>query len=151
MAFAPIGHPLATKHEVALREAAAYALILPSRDSSVREAVEAIAHRERLLLHTRYEANYMPTALAFVRAGLGIAILPESAANLDSEAFAKIPLKNRFSTRQIELLQKKSSTLSPAAEIFAKHLRSNFVQLKGAAASRSRVRARGRKTIGDLD
>ena len=41
----------------------AHGLILPGRESSVREAVEAIAHRERLLLDIRYETNFMPTAL----------------------------------------------------------------------------------------
>ena len=78
--FTPPGHPLSEKRTVTLREASAHGLILPGRASSVREAVEAIAHRERLLLDIRYETNFMPTALAFVRANLGIAILPETAA-----------------------------------------------------------------------
>ena len=70
--FAPAGHPLAKRNAITLREASAFDLILPTRDSSVRETVEAIAHRERLALQTRYETNFMPTALAFVRVGLGI-------------------------------------------------------------------------------
>ena len=82
--FTPPGHPLSEKRTVTLREASAHGLILPGRASSVREAVEAIAHRERLLLDIRYETNFMPTALAFVRANLGIAILPESAAGAET-------------------------------------------------------------------
>ena len=82
--FTPPGHPLSEKRSVTLREASAHGLILPGRASSVREAVEAIAHRERLLLDIRYETNFMPTALAFVRANLGIAILPETAAGTDT-------------------------------------------------------------------
>ncbi len=138
--FAPKSHPLSAKPKVALREAAAFDLILPSRSSSVREAVEAIAHRERLVLNTRYETNFMPTALAFVRAGLGVAILPESAAGSETAEFLRIPLNNRSSTRQIELLQRKGSTLSPAAESLAQHLLHSFLLKTSERSSRQRRR-----------
>jgi DNA-binding transcriptional LysR family regulator len=120
--FTPRGHPLAEKRTVTLREASAHGLILPGRASSVRDAVEAIAHRERLLLDIRYETNFMPSALAFVRANLGIAILPETAAGADTPDFIKVPLNNRFAIRQIELLQRKDATLSPAGESLVHHL-----------------------------
>ena len=120
--FAPPGHPLSEKRAVTLREASAHGLILPGRASSVREAVEAIAHRERLLLDIRYETNFMPTALAFVRANLGIAILPETAAGTDTSDIVIVPFNNRFSNRQIELLQRRDATLSPASESLVRHL-----------------------------
>lgn len=146
VAFAPAGHPLATSRAITLRGASAYDLILPNRDSSVREAVEAIAHRERLALQTRYETNYMPTALAFVGAGLGIAILPESAAGRETAQFLRIPIDSRFANRQIELLQRRDSALSPAAEKFAQHLRHHFLEdrdVRRNSASRTRKRVRG--------
>jgi len=120
--FTPPGHPLAEKHSVTIREASAHGLILPGRASSVREAVEAIAHRERLLLDIRYVTNFMPTALAFVRAKLGIAILPETAAGTDTSDIMIVPFHNRFANRQIELLQRRDSTLSPASESLVRHL-----------------------------
>lgn len=120
--FMPLGHPLSEKRTVTLREASTHGLILPGRASSVREAVEAIAHRERLLLDIRYEANFMPTALAFVRANLGMAILPETAAGTDTSGIMMVPFNNRFSNRQIELLQRRDATLSPAAESLVRHL-----------------------------
>jgi LysR family transcriptional regulator, carnitine catabolism transcriptional activator len=120
--FTPPRHPLSEKHTVTLREASAHGLILPGRKSSVREAVEAIAHGERLLLDIRYETNFMPTALAFVRADLGITILPETAAGTDTSDFIMIPLNNRFSNRQIELLQRRDTALSPASESLVRHL-----------------------------
>lgn len=137
--FAPAGHPLSLKHDITLGEASSHGLILPGRESSVREAVEAIAHRERLRLDIRYETNFMPTALAFVRADLGIAILPETAAGAESSAFSRIPLNNKFSNRQIELLQRRDATLSPAAESIARHLLEQFHARKhdgGVAGSR---------------
>ncbi|MGC2301163.1 MAG: LysR family transcriptional regulator [Acidobacteriaceae bacterium] len=120
--FTPPGHSLAEKHTVTLREASAYGLILPGRASSVRDAVEAIAHRERLLLDVRYETNFMPTALAFVRAKLGIAILPETAAGAATSDFKIVPLNNRFSNRQIEMLARRDAAMSPAAASLARHL-----------------------------
>ena len=120
--FTPPGHPLSEKPTVTLREASAHGLILPGRASSVREAVEAIAHRERLLLDIRYETNFMPTALAFVRANLGIAILPESAAGTDTSDIVIVAFNNRFANRQIELLQRRDATLSPASESLVRHL-----------------------------
>ena len=95
---------------------------MPGRASSVREAVEAIAHRERLLLDIRYVTNFMPTALAFVRAKLGIAILPETAAGTDTSDIMIVPFNNRFANRQIELLQRRDATLSPASESLVRHL-----------------------------
>ena len=120
--FVPVGHPLEKKTSTTLKEITSLDLILPSRDSSVRENVEAIAHREKLVLKMRFETNYMPTALAMVRAGLGVAILPESANGPEVFGFSKIPLSDRFSSRQIELLQRRDYTLSPAASSFVEHL-----------------------------
>ena len=120
--FTPPGHPLSARQTITLREASVHGLILPGRASSVREAVETIARREQLLLDIRYETNFMPTALAFVRANLGIAILPETAAGAEASHFVTVPLNNRFSSRQIELLQRRDATLSPAAESLVRHL-----------------------------
>jgi LysR family carnitine catabolism transcriptional activator len=64
----------------------------------------------------------MRTALAFVRANLGIAILPETAAGTDTSDFIVTPLNNRFSNRQIELLQRRDTTLSPASESLVRHI-----------------------------
>lgn len=140
--FASASHPLSLKHTITLREASTHGLILPRRESSVREAVEAIAHRERLLLDIRYETNFMPTALAFVRANLGIAILPETAAGAETSAFLRIPLNNRFSNRQIELLQRRDATLSPAAESLVRHLLHRFSVRKLDSQRAGSARAR---------
>lgn len=139
--FAPTGHPLSKRNAITLREASAFDLILPTRDSSVRETVEAMAQQERLTLQTRFETSFMPTALAFVRAGLGIAILPESAAGLEALGFARLPLSNKFAGRHIELLQRRDLTLSPAAEIFVQHLRRHFQPVKKARIAPSPQRA----------
>jgi DNA-binding transcriptional LysR family regulator len=140
--FTSPGHPLSEKRTVTLREASAHGLILPGRASSVREAIEAIAHRERLLLDIRYETNFMPTALAFVRANLGIAILPESAAGIDTSDFMIVGFNNRFANRQIELLQRRDAALSPASESLVRHLLQKLHVRKRQDGSASRGSAR---------
>jgi DNA-binding transcriptional LysR family regulator len=55
-------------------------MILTGRDSSVREQVERVFDDHGLRLIARAEANYMSTVLALVQQGLGISLLPESAA-----------------------------------------------------------------------
>jgi LysR family carnitine catabolism transcriptional activator len=136
--FTPPGHPLSEKHTVTLREASAHGLILPGRASSVREAVEAIAHHERLLLDIRYETNFMPTALAFVRANLGIAILPETAAGTDTSGIMTVAFNSRFANRQIDLLQRRDAALSPASESLVRHLLQEIdVRKRGARSAAS--------------
>ncbi len=130
--FVPGGHALASNSTISLREPSAFDLILPSRDSSVWDTVEAIGHRDRVALQSRFEPPFMPTALAFVRAGLGIAILPESAAGRDASEYARIPLHHKPSTRQIELLQRRDSAPLPAAECIAQHLLRPYIRKSGS-------------------
>ena len=52
----------------------------------------------------------------------GIAILPETAAGTDTSGFVTVAFNNRFANRQIELLQRRDATLSPASESLMRHL-----------------------------
>ena len=52
-------------------------------------------------LNILQEANYMPTALAMVRSGLGITILPESAADWSRGDLVRIPIQKPALSRQI--------------------------------------------------
>ncbi len=137
--FAPHNHPLVTRREVSLREVSTYPLILPSRDSSVRESVDAIAHREHVVIEPRYETNFMPTALSLVLNGLGIAILPESAAGKDSDDFARIPMGKHGSERNVQLLQRADRTLSPAAQALITCLETYVKEQTQLGAERKRL------------
>lgn len=143
--FTPPRHPLAEKRSVTLREASAHGLILPGRASSVRETVEAIAHRERLLLDIRYETNFMPTALAFVRADLGIAILPETAVGTETSDVMMVAFSNRFADRQIDLFQRRDAILSPASESLVRHLLHNLHGRKRESQRVAAVYAKGKR------
>jgi DNA-binding transcriptional LysR family regulator len=59
----------------------------------------------------------MTTAIGMVHAGLGIAILPESAVTPGTAAHVRmLPIRDPDMTREIGLLRRRERSLSPAAE-----------------------------------
>ena len=125
-AFVGMDHPLAKRKELNLHEILRYELILPNRESSVRRIVEAAIGRERGSANIRYETNFMPTSLAMARAGLGAAILPESAAGLNVAGLVRIPFTKPVLQRQICLLERRDRSLSPSAAAFVECLRTHL-------------------------
>lgn len=130
-AFVSTDHPLAKRKEIGLHEVLRFELILPNRESSVRRIVEAAIGRERGSAHIRYETNFMPTALAMARAGLGVAILPESAAGQNAAGLVRIAFNKPALHRQICLLERRDRSLSPSATAFVDCLRA-YVAPRGA-------------------
>lgn len=120
------GHVLGTLRRVTLEALTDHPLILMSRDSSVRRLVDnAFAEKGRLPIAVQ-EPAYMATAIAMVRAGLGVALLPSSASELRSAGDLKCHhIAHRGMSRQIGILVRRGQTLSPAAEEFEKFLRAH--------------------------
>lgn len=123
-AFVPPRHAL-TKHDsVTLSELVACPLIVTGKDSSVREILEDTLKREKLPLTIAFETNYMSTALGLVKAGLGIAILPEAAGDMvKSGEVASITIVKPSLSRNIEIIQRKDRSLSPSASRMVEILR----------------------------
>lgn len=115
-AFVPRDHPLTRQASVALVELLTSSLIVTGKDSSVREIFEDALKREKLPLTIAYETNYMSTALGLVKAGLGIAILPEAVADMEkSGEITCIAINKPSLSRRIEVIQRKDRLLSPSA------------------------------------
>ena len=115
-AFVPARHLLAKRNSLTLQEVAACPIITTGHDSSVRRIIENAFKREKLSPTFAYEVNYMATAISIVKTGLGIAILPEVAANAQEIAQLRcIPITNSLLSRKIEIIQKKDRSLSSAA------------------------------------
>jgi LysR family carnitine catabolism transcriptional activator len=122
-AFIPGDHLLARRETAALKDLAAFPLIVTGKDSSVRELLEKSLKREKTSFKVAFETNYMTTAIGMVRAGLGIAILPESAATLENPGQMRCVLIARPTlSRKIEIIQRKDRSLSPAAQKLAEIL-----------------------------
>lgn len=114
-AFVPQGHPLSGHAVLTLEQLADQPIILTGRDSSVREQVDALFDETRLRLNAGMEANYMSTVLALVRQGLGVSVLPESAAD-SLEGLQRIAIDHPGVNREIGLISRSGQALSPAAQ-----------------------------------
>lgn len=116
-AFVTRAHLLAREESVTLKELAAHPLILIGKGTSVREVLDDAVQREHLPINIEYETNYVSTAIGLVRAGLGIAVLPESAGHSeDAREIRCLPITRPSLSRKIEIIERKDRSLSPAAE-----------------------------------
>jgi LysR family transcriptional regulator, carnitine catabolism transcriptional activator len=115
-AFVPAGHPLARQASVSFGELLTHSLILTGKDSSVRAIFEDGVKRLKIAPAMAYETNYMSTAIGLAKAGLGIAILPEAAAEIDKSAEIRcVAIRNPVLSRKIEIVERKDRSLSPSA------------------------------------
>jgi LysR family carnitine catabolism transcriptional activator len=125
VAVMPRRHPLAAKAAVTMREAAAHPLVLMDTQSSVRAVVESAMRGESASAAPAYEVTYMSTAVGFVQAGLGVAILPATALELGlAKGIVTRPIRGAAVRRPIVIARKAGRSLAPAARVFLEALRS---------------------------
>jgi LysR family carnitine catabolism transcriptional activator len=116
-AFLPAGHPFARRRSLRLPDLAAHPLILTGQDTSVRQRLERTLADLRLPIQVAQEVTYMSTAIGLVEAGLGIAILPESAFTADlGRRVQMVAIREPVLTRDIAILMRAGRSRSPAAE-----------------------------------
>jgi DNA-binding transcriptional LysR family regulator len=128
-AFFPEDHPLKAVATPSLAEVLCYPLILTGKGSSVRKLVERALDRDGLDMQLAAEANYISTAVGLVRAGLGVAILPQSSIHSsDCTGLAVAPIADSGMVRKIGLIRLTGKTLSPAAAAFVDFLRQAAAQ-----------------------
>lgn len=117
VAVLPPGHPLARRAVLTPALLATVPLVLTDPDSSLRALAERAFAQAGLVLRPAYEATYMSTAVAMVRAGLGIGVLPATALDLKvAPVLQTRPIDAPAMRRRILLLRRAGSSLSPAAE-----------------------------------
>lgn len=108
---------------IAIDDLEKHRLILMSRDSTVRRIVEEAFAASGRLAAPVHEPAFMATAIAMVRAGLGIAILPSSAAEVRAaKDLVAYRIASRLMSRHIGIICRRGS-LSPAAEEFRRYLK----------------------------
>jgi Transcriptional regulator len=97
--------------------------------TTVRRVMEEGARRADVSLHIVLESQQMPTAIAYARAGLGVAVLPTTAlAPGEARGVRVLPLVAPVMERRLSLLSRRPQTLSPAADAFAVLLRAHVAQ-----------------------
>jgi DNA-binding transcriptional LysR family regulator len=119
----PAGHPIEHAASVTAVVLATYPLVMMDPDTSVRAIVDAAFNRVGLMPSPACEVTYLMTAVGMVRAGLGLAILPGSAREIQAEpGLRSRPIEDRNFSRDVTVIKKAGRTLPPLSETFAKHL-----------------------------
>jgi DNA-binding transcriptional LysR family regulator len=115
----PAGHAIARCAAIGPRELALHPLVLMDPETSVRAVVDAAFAAAGVMPTLACEATYMSTAVAMVRAGLGITILPESARETRSERGLRArAIEHPRFRRTIAIIKRRGRTLPPAADAF---------------------------------
>jgi DNA-binding transcriptional LysR family regulator len=140
-AFVPYDHRFRTRTRLTLADFRGQPLILTSRDSSVRIIVDRALHKRQVPVHVTQEPTYVSTALGLVRAGVGIAILPDSAASGAAPGeIAVVPIRDPLLIRHVGLLTNGGRSLSPVAEILVGVVRSSTQLTRSRRGGRGRTR-----------
>lgn len=107
-------HPLASEPRLTLRKLAPWPFIHMTRNSSVRQALEAALHP--LAMNTVLEVEQLATVMGMVEAGLGISVVPTlTLYQFRRETIATRPLPMPQLQRRIYLVQRREGSLSAAA------------------------------------
>jgi len=115
----PKRHPLAKRRRITLGDLAATPLVLTAQGTSVRAVVDNAFSNARCLPEIACEPTYMMSAVAMVRAGLGVTILPASAREVRAEPELVVrPVDDPAFTRPIALIKKRGRTLPRVTETF---------------------------------
>ncbi|MFL6696816.1 MAG: LysR family transcriptional regulator [Vitreoscilla sp.] len=118
-AVMPADHPLARRKRLRIEHLVDLPLVLTDPSTSVRATVDAAFLALGRLPQVSCETTYMTTAVAMVRAGLGVTILPESAREIRAEpGLVARPVGDDAFIRRITIVKKRQRSLPPAAESF---------------------------------
>ncbi|MCG5078126.1 LysR family transcriptional regulator [Paraburkholderia tagetis] len=121
VAVCPRAHPLAKKRRITLDDLVRSPLVLTAPGTSVRAVVDAALSETREAPDISCEPTYMMTAVAMVRAGLGITILPETAREVRAEPGLIVkPIDHPAFVRPIAIVKKRGRTLPVVTDRFVK-------------------------------
>jgi DNA-binding transcriptional LysR family regulator len=125
VAVFPVSHPFASMKRLTWADLAS-APILTLRSGSVfRDLAEAGFSSVGLPLQPAFEADYAGSLIGLVAAGLGVAILPGYATSLtDKSRIRWRRLEKPLVEREVLLVRKAGSSVSPAAQAFVDFLAS---------------------------
>ena len=115
----PKEHPLARRRRVRLKDLVSMPLVLTAQGTSVRAVVDAALASASYMPEITCEPTYMMTAVAMVRGGLGVTILPGTAREVLAEpGLVARPIDDAAFVRPIALIKKRGRTLPPVTEKF---------------------------------
>jgi LysR family transcriptional regulator, carnitine catabolism transcriptional activator len=108
-------HPLAAEKVLTLKKLAAFPFIHMSRNSSVRQALDAALHP--LQTHTVLEVDQLATVTGMVEAGIGISVVPAlTLFHFERKNLLTRPLATPGLSRKIYAVRRQEGSLSVAAQ-----------------------------------
>lgn len=123
-AVMPARHRLPRGATLSLRELAREPLVMMDSQTSVRALLDREMLAAGLLPRPAYEVTYMSTAIGLVEAGLGVALLPTSALEMqDLRGLKRRALRGVSLAREIGVIARSGRGLSPATQVFLEALR----------------------------
>lgn len=144
VAVFPARHAFARRKAVTWRDVAGEPLVLLTGRSAVRALAEQHFAALGLTTEPTYDVAGMVTALAMVRAGLGVTVMPRIALgelNMKGLSAARFPPPRP--TRRIGIITRKHRRLSPAAQAYVELL---FEETGATPYNRGERRPRGTST-----
>ena len=108
-------HPLAKGPKLTARRLAPWPFIQMTRNSSVRQSLDAALHPLRL--NAVFEVEHLATVMGLVEAGIGISVVPAlTLFHFRRDTLTTRPLQLPGLTRTIYLVQRRDGSLSVAAQ-----------------------------------
>jgi DNA-binding transcriptional LysR family regulator len=108
-------HPLASETRPTAKKIAPWPFIQMSRNSSVRQSLDAALHPLRL--NAVFEVEHLATVMGLVEAGLGVSVVPAlTLFHFRRETLVTRPLAVPALTRTVHIVQRREGSLSVAAQ-----------------------------------
>ncbi|MCG7362714.1 LysR substrate-binding domain-containing protein [Roseomonas sp. ACRSG] len=124
LAVLPPGHAMASLAVIPLPSLAQERLLLLETDSSIRRLVDDAFAQAGHIVAPAQEAVYMGTLVSMARAGLGIVLIPSSAAEIHmAPELAVRPIGHPSIRRTVSLICRSDRSLPPAAEALVEKAR----------------------------
>lgn len=132
----PPDHRLAGEAEVSLSQAAEEPFVMLRRSWDLRSRSDELCAAADFSPTVAFEADDLPVVHGFVAAGLGVAIVPDTGAELGSGLMGErlLRLTDPDAYREIGLAWSLERRLLPAAERFRKHVLSTMAKRRRSAS-----------------
>jgi LysR family transcriptional regulator, carnitine catabolism transcriptional activator len=151
VAAVPLGHPLAGRGTINLRELLDYPIITTTRNTNARMVLERAVHQLHQTLQPRFELVHHFSVGRMVEAGLGVTVLPRtSVPSLASSRIVAVDIKSPRIFRDVGLITRREYQYSPAAQVFVTILKTFFttpVEREDETPRPAKL-ARGRQLVG---
>jgi DNA-binding transcriptional LysR family regulator len=124
----PLGHPLASKHEVRIEDLREVPLVLLGRQRNLRTELDQLFRSAQITPQVRVEVHSVSAACAFVAQGVGVSIINALLAN----DFSSLPIVTRPLTPPLPyrfgLIFRNDLPRSKAVGAFAEHLKARLIE-----------------------